>query len=412
MKRFLHHIICGLIALSATTAMTSCSMMEDDVQDCPTGLYVRFVYDYNTARADMFKDHVGHVRLFVYDENGRKVAQRDVSNTDIDRPLLQYGYTIHFADGELPEGRYRLQAIALQKDWDEALATPGAKYRRNDPANHDELNVTLDRTDQRHPVSGHYHVSNEAPLDTLWHTLKVTATAPQDGTQVPVIAPTTKPFTVYPLADQMVTIQRERATYATVSMIRNTKHLNITLRQIDDPANIFDSDFEVYVTDRNSAVAHDNELSSDDPLHYTPYHNWTTAFDENGVVIDTTHKELPRRNAVQMRTAHYNVMFNRLINYTGTDMAKNGKLMIVNKHSGKTVAEINLPSILAEGRMAYYTYNYSPQEYLDREYDYHLNFFLKGDSWVYCDIVINTLGWSLRKQNEVLGGSSAAVSLK
>lgn len=55
--------------------------------------------------------------------------------------------------------------------------------------------------------------------------------------------------------------------------------------------------------------------------------------------------------------------------------------------------------MLAEGRTAYSTYAYSPQEYLDREYDYHLNFFLRGDSWAYCDIVIDVLGWSKRTQN-------------
>ena len=44
----------------------------------------------------------------------------------------------------------------------------------------------------------------------------------------------------------------------------------------------------------------------------------------------------------------------------------------------------------------------SDQEYLDREYDYRLDFILKGDQWLYCDVVINVLDWSKRIQNENL----------
>ncbi len=61
MKRSLSNILsCTLFGL-ASLATASCSMMHEDLDDCPTGLYVRFIYDYNTQRADMFKDHVGHV---------------------------------------------------------------------------------------------------------------------------------------------------------------------------------------------------------------------------------------------------------------------------------------------------------------------------------------------------------------
>lgn len=85
--------------------------------------------------------------------------------------------------------------------------------------------------------------------------------------------------------------------------------------------------------------------------------------------------------------------------HNATDAGDNAILQITNKETGKVVAHINLPSVLAEGRVAYDLYNYGEQEYLDREHDYHLNFFLKGDKWLYCDIVINVLAWSKRKQN-------------
>lgn len=402
MSRILN-IFSAISILAAALAVTSCSMMEDDVTECPTGLYVRFVYDYNTARADMFKDHVGHVRVFVYDESGRKVAQKDVSNNGSFAPLNQYGYAMHFSEAELAPGRYRLQAVAMQKDWDEALATPGAKYRRNDPQDHRDLSVALDRDESTIADTDHHAVSAEAPLDTLWHTLKVTSLAPTDGIAVPEMAATTRPFSIYPLEDQYVLVVAERATYATVSMIRDTKHLNITLRNIDDPDNIFADDYDVYVADANSTVGHDNELTATEKLRYTPYGSWTSRFNEDGTTSIEPGSRAVINGGDTQRTAHYNLMFNRLVHHEGTAASdRNALLKIVNRHSGKTVAEMDLASILAEGRIAYDLYHYPVQEYLDREYDYRLDFLLKGDNWYYCDIVINVLGWSRRKQNESL----------
>jgi hypothetical protein len=66
------------------------------------------------------------------------------------------------------------------------------------------------------------------------------------------------------------------------------------------------------------------------------------------------------------------------------------------------VARINLADCLAQGRSAYETYNYSQQEYLDREYNYKLEFFLVGDRWNYINLSVSTLPWAKRIQNEIL----------
>ena len=137
----------GFVAVLAALALSSCSMMTEDLSDCPTGLYVNFVYDYNIQRADMFKDHVGGLTLYVYDESDRLVTQRTVSGSE----LSTYGYNIHFTEQELaPDHSYRLQAVAMQKDWDTALQTPGAKYLRTAmSAGNDRksFNIKLDRTE-------------------------------------------------------------------------------------------------------------------------------------------------------------------------------------------------------------------------------------------------------------------------
>ena len=395
--------------MAAAMLAASCTMIQDSVDYCPTGLYVRFVYDYNTARADMFKDHVGHVRLYVYDEQGQKVAERSVSNTAASAPLADYGSALHLAPPELGPGRYRLQAVAMQRDWDAAAAADGARYRHEADVTHGEaMRITLDHDPDVIPGTQQHLVDHKSlPLDTLWHTLKVQSHAPTDGVAPMPMQRTSRPYSVYPLDEQYVTVTDNMATYATISLVRDTKHLNITMRHLDFPDDVFHHDYEVTIVDDNATLLHDNALAPSDSLRYTPYAAWTSRFTDGGVIVDPT---VPRATSQAdddapdglryQRTAHYNLMFNRLM--YNDDAARSAMLQVRNLNSGKVVARINLPYMLAEGRAAYELYGYSPQEYLDREYDYHLNLFLKGESWAYCDIVVNVLSWSKRHQNEEL----------
>ena len=65
----------------------------------------------------------------------------------------------------------------------------------------------------------------------------------------------------------------------------------------------------------------------------------------------------------------------------------------------KTVAAINLPEILKQGRGAVERYIYTAQGFLDRAYDYRLDFILVGDKWEYLSLGIHTLPWTQRFQN-------------
>lgn len=411
MNRFLHKLTGAAIFVMAIFT-SSCAMMTEDIDDCPTGLFVRYVYDYNTMRADMFKDHVGHVTLYIYDEDGHKVAERSVSNIAQDNPLATYGYTMHFDTSELAPGRYRLQAIGLQNDWEAAQTTARAKYQRT--AGHNEaqsFNITLEHSEQPNPETGRHHVDHKGlPLDTLWHTLKVMSYEPVNGRYVPDMHRTSAPYSVYPMEEQYVTVLPDRATYATVSLIRDTKHLNITLRQLNNKADMQHVRYEVSIEDDNSLLAHDNSIVPNHPLQYSPFASWTTRFSNSGLEYESgdlaqarsegakivSRTEIDENDPSLERTAHFNVMYNRLMYDTNPN--KCAVLRITNKETGVEVGTFNLPYILAQGRTAY-EYNYSPQEYLDREHDYHLDFILKGDTWEYCTVKIDILAWSKRIQN-------------
>ena len=423
-----------LIALAVVGGLSACDMIMEDRDDCPTGLYVTFVYDYNIQQADMFKDHVGGLTLYVYDESDRLVASKSMSA----EKLRRYGSYLHFTEGELAPGHdYRLMAVAMQKDWNMALGTPGAKYRQtgnNTGAEWGQFFIDLDHTTTRLPAN-YYYVSNAAPLDTLWHTLS-TITTPADSMPM-----TTYPDMLYPAETayswqrdgsiksngvERVHIEKDEPTYATVSLIRDTNHLNITLRALnyelggntllDNMVN--DEDYIVEIVDNNSQLDCRNDLSKPaDTLIYTPYKQWTTTFVGSG--------DVPSESA-----AHYDIMFNRLLYKNASvdndkyallneeDIAKSkNAVLVIRKKNNDILAPagtvegsdiffaINLPYILSSGR-TYMERYYHYQEYLDREYDYRLGFIIRGghveDIELYLGTHVHIIPWALRQQHEVL----------
>lgn len=385
-----HIIQKSMLAITAAVTISSCEMMKErpDEDECPTGLYVNFVYDYNTQRADMFKDHVGGLTLYVYDESDRLVTQRTIGE-DV---IRKYGASIHFTEGELAPGKkYRLQAIAMQKDWDVALTTPGAKYRRTDMqtgADRKTFAVALDRTPSSQPP--YFLVSTAAPLDTLWHTLQTMDAQGQnlpEATQHHLLAD----GSVKSNEVEFFEVKHGEPTYATVSLIRDTKHLNISLREIDHPETVNDADYEIFILDANGDLDYKNNVvSPTDSLIYRPYAQWTTSYDGGGSISE-------------QRSAHYDLMFNRLMYSPTPD--ENAVLCIRKKSTGQDIAVLNLAEVLSEGRTAFEIYSYLPQEYLDREYDYRLELFLKGEEWEhlsYLYVCIDVLSWAKRIQFEDL----------
>lgn len=110
MKRLIKHLYMLAVMAAGTGVMASCDMMEQDLDDCPYGLYVNFKYDYNLQRADMFNDHVGSVTLYIFDEDGNLVKTQEESNVGGVSPLSDPGYAMHITD--LAPGHYQFIALA------------------------------------------------------------------------------------------------------------------------------------------------------------------------------------------------------------------------------------------------------------------------------------------------------------
>lgn len=351
------------LALVSIATLASCDMMKEDEDTTNCGLFVCFKYDYNLQRSDMFGDHVGGVTLYVFDSDGKFIRTYESNNIPSMGRMVEGNFTHCMQILDLPDGKYRFIALANQKSYEATLATKGAKYRRTELAKGDDnekLTVVLDRQDTRAdlPASPKY-VSDVAPLDTLWHGM--TGVDP-------------------------ITVNNNGMTIANISMVRDTKMLTVSLHNLDEgkKADMDTNDFDFFIVDNNGRLAYNNDLMKDDDLVYTPFLKWNTDVrDAAGTVTE--------------KTAHAGLTFNRLYWYEEAD--KNALLIIRNKTTNKEVAAINLTDFLAQGRNAYDAFAYSRQEYLDRSYDYYLDFFIKNDQWQYAEVRINVLSWAKRIQN-------------
>lgn len=352
----IYHLAFAAIAVS----LSSCSLMHDDLEPCPSGVELSFVYDYNIQRADMFNAHVGGVTVYVFDADGNYLTQQEEFNTDSSSPLAEHTYRMHL---DLAPGTYQFIAVAHQKSYSECLASAGSKYRRTSlsasTGRMEDLEIMLDRENGSVNHAG-------VPLDLLWHGM----------------------------SDAPLEVRDMEEAHQTISLMRDTKMLTVSLHQLDDPADISSDDFDIQLTAANGRLAHDNSLLDDELLTYTPYAQWTTEFTSSGSRAAGDSGE-----DILERTAHSALSFNRVILYpSAADNNRNAMLTVTNNTTGTTVARINLPDCLAQGRGAFEYYNYTPQEFLDREYNYKLDFFLRGDTWEYVDLSISIASWSKRIQ--------------
>ena len=359
--------------------LPSCSMMQDDRSDCPdchTTLRVKLRYDYNIQRANMFGDHVQEATVYVVDpQTGIVVDMQSTGSTEEEHPMNSPSFAFNF-EGLTP-GSYRLYATGR--------SAADAAFNTTTPQIGEKINLlqftvpTTTVNDQRPTVNGQWSTVNEQRLDTLWNTLK-----PVD-----------------------IVVPENETTEATIPLIRLTNDLNIIIFRRDGSLDNSHERYEVTVTDENLTLGYDNEPATTASLVYQPFAAWTTE-----TVTDPTPDPSPTREgsgcatttraegSIAERNAHYDLSFSRLILHD--DARHNARLIIRNRETDHEIVNIDLCHYLALARNAYETQHYSTQEYLDREYDYRLDFGIEGNTWKYMNIHINLLSWAIRIQNEEL----------
>lgn len=345
------------------TSLTACTdFIFEDRDGCEHGLWLNLKYDYNLQRTDML-EHVGSVGVFVYNEQGQYVTsfiEPDLHRADAPRPGSLYL--------DLPEGNYRFLAVGGQRSYEDMLAGPGANFLWKEPALGDlmeDFSVELDHTHLGDDWALVRH--EQEPLDTLWHAVST----------------------------QPVYVPADRYAEQTLSLMRDTKSISVSLREIDEPETMDVTDYTFAITHRNLYLDY-AQMSTGKPVPstgtrtaiYTPYATWNTTDDD---------ETIQTRSGEAGRTAHADFMTARL--YASDDPAEDARLTIRRRDTREAVIEADLCNLLGQLRNYDETRRYTLQEFLDRGYDFRLTFFLKGGKWQYTDVSIGILGWSKRVMN-------------
>ena len=149
------------VMLSQLLMLVSCTMMKDDRSDCPecrNPLHITLCYDYNTARANMFSNHVQQATVYVVDaKTGVVVDKMTAKNTATSQPLREPSFGFNFEG--LTQGKYRLYAVGR--------SASDLAFGMVAPDNADLINKLQFTV----PADADGHVPAQR-LDTLWNTLQ------------------------------------------------------------------------------------------------------------------------------------------------------------------------------------------------------------------------------------------------
>lgn len=325
----------AILAVMASAFISCDNILDDEYGDCTneTVYRLKFKYDYNIKKADAFANEVQSVTVYAFDEDGKFVYQRSESGD----MLAEDDYAMDF---EVESGDYHLVTWGgLEGDasFSVPVLTPGVSTI-------DDLNCRMERVYSRAEGEGGIV---DSQLSSLFHG-EITRQSFSRAVTEKVI---------------------------TVPLKKNTNNMHIILQHLSNEM-VDVSKFDFRITDDNGLMNYDNSLLDDEELTYYPWHTGQATTDGGSRAADTS---------VNVATAELTV--GRLV------VENNPRLTIVNTEKNDTVLSIPLIDYLILAK----SYRYSDmedQEYLDREDQYNMTFFLdEQDRWYDAQIIIN--GWAV-----------------
>ncbi|MCM1369580.1 MAG: FimB/Mfa2 family fimbrial subunit [Candidatus Amulumruptor caecigallinarius] len=336
------------MAIAAMLSLSSCDKgmgVYDDLAPCPSGMKMRFVFDYNLEFANSFHNQVDCLSVYVFDKAGNLVESR----TETTEVLADENWRMTF---DLPAAEYQVVAYGgLECE----LASFAQTVKRENVARIEDLRVLINEE----------HIGDEAkrparPLHDLYHGyLAFEVTNGLDYNE------------------------------CTVKMMRDTNHIRIVLQHIDNSP-VDDRDFRFEIVDDNVLLNHMNDVVPRGTVTYTP---WTTGTANTGV---------SRGEPVQVAFAELStsrLMRDSKFVWTDPDgKSQNGpRLRITSVKNGRMVCDLPLNNYLVLMKSEYLA-QMGEQEFLDRANRYNMVFFLDKDNfWVQMNIIVND--WTVRIDN-------------
>ena len=339
-----------LWAVVALAAMTACQgAIYDGEGDCTAYYRIRFRYDWNMKFADAFAHEVKAVTLYVFDRSGKLVLQQGASGAE----LGEEGYLMPV---ELAPGDYDLLAWC-----GEGLTDGGLSFSVPAADTKEALRCTMTRT---RDAAGRAAVDPDGGLKPLYHGYVEAQHFPEE----------------------------EGVHVIDLPLKKNTNSIRVVLNQQGGEP-IAEDDFIFEITDDNGRMEWDNSLLPDERLVYPAWHV-ATGFADLGPGEDI-YDDLPAAGipAAAAPRADGSVSVGvALAEFTIGRLVKEGHnpyLTVKVRETGKTVFSLQLTKYLLFVK-GYYNREMDDQEYLDRQDDFALTFFLdSGGRWIDTYIYIN-----------------------
>ena len=220
---FLKKICTLTFTLIGIVFCNSCNRLHEDLDPCPQGLRIRFIYDYNMEYANAFPSQVDCLTVLFYDAAGNHITT--VTNTTSDLKDENWRMTL-----PLSPGQYTILAyggLACQNTSFSFVTNPESTPLTN-------IRVQLNPTCITSPVGTQLHPLFYGRLET--------------------------------------TVEETSMEYkeVTVEMMKDTNNLRVILQQTDG-APLDNEDYDFRVIDNNTLFAWNNNLLPQPETNYMPW---------------------------------------------------------------------------------------------------------------------------------------------
>jgi hypothetical protein len=366
------------IALLSSFTLAGCGLVYDDEEDCaevepiePTSYTVRFRYDMNLKFADAFAHEVHAVQLFVMDENDQLIYKDECHDEAL---LAAEDYEMTIPAEKITPGRsYRLLAWCSGKILNDcscySLDTSGRAA--------DGLAVDLE-----------YDEEDQMAVDDDIHNL-------YHGMEDNVLFPDTP----------------GKHRVATIDLTKDTNRFVIVLQHLSGSV-INTDDFSFRIEANNQRLDEwnhivvdgiPNAIDEDDGLtynvEYRPWNVSTASADMEGhISLDDGATEVATDDSLSTEGVLNVVVAELTVNRLVTE--DDPRLIVTNNTTGEVVFDVPVTdyALMVKGRN---NQEMSDQEYLDRQDEYNMTFFLdERDQWFSAYIYINS--WRVVLNNNAL----------
>lgn len=360
MKFFKRYFIQSLFLGALLLTATSCDdHFFEDEGDCEVTHAIRFVYNMNLKWADAFPSEVKSVNLYVFDSNGLFVKEYEGRGT------------------ELSEPDYRIMLDLPANETYRFLAWCGLDH---EGAVNESFTVP-------EPVAGQTTI--EEMTCTLDALAAAATKAAEEVQSNPIVSDSRLDFLYHGYLEQYLEDKRDGSHYEyTISLTKDTNHIRVMLQQTT--GNLSAEDFDISIEAANGKMAWNNELVGDTEITYLPWNIETDVLgvkNSNGLVMDS-----------------YGVVADLSTCRLMYSMVDDIYLVVKRKETGELLFKVPMIQYSLTEREYYelaYGHVITPQEFLDRQDEYLMTFFLDENmNWLYA--VIEVLQWRVVVRNYTL----------